>query len=532
MLFKIVLFLMKYLAGSNLLRLATSKLGIAIEAILLGALCSASIAPLQIWPCLVIGLVFFMMLLCVIKTKKGIFYTTILFFASYSTVSLNWLNFVMEDFGKLPFWLSHFVVLVFSIFYIALPYAVFNVIAFAFTKKRTESYLCFFVPIAFILGDFYVTYVLTGFPWIIPGYACIEGPLKNFAPFLGVKGISALVYIMSAAIALTALRKFLYLPIAAVILCIGLMTEGITFTQKRDPLEVLMVQGNIEQAVRNNGSKSFEVFSTYWDKTEQNKDGFDVVIWPESAIPVVYQFQKDFLDDLNTAFVDSKQVLITGIFSMDEEQNKIYNSMMTFGEDKTIDEKKIYNKRALVPFGEIIPFASLLRPLGSIFDIPNSSFSYGDAKQDPIKVKGLNFIPAICYEAIFPSLIRGMDSLDTSGIIMLSNDSWFGPTKAPMQHLNIARMRTLELQKPMLRATNSGITAYIGENGKVLKTIEENKLACLKTKFYPVKGQTLYSKFGEIGISILILIWLALGLYSRFKKQDLIEEQMNKLIRP
>ena len=111
MLFKIVLFLMKYLAGSNLLRLATSKLGIAIEAILLGALCSASIAPLQIWPCLVIGLVFFMMLLCVIKTKKGIFYTTILFFASYSTVSLNWLNFVMEDFGKLPFWLSHFVVL-------------------------------------------------------------------------------------------------------------------------------------------------------------------------------------------------------------------------------------------------------------------------------------------------------------------------------------------------------------------------------------------------------------------------------------
>lgn len=532
MLFKIVLFLMKYLAGSNLLRLATSKAGIAIEAILLGALCSASIAPLQIWPCLVIGLVFFMMLLCVIKTKKGIFYTTILFFASYSTVSLNWLNFVMEDFGKLPFWLSHFVVLVFSIFYIALPYAVFNVIAFAFSKKRKESYLCFFVPIAFILGDFYVTYVLTGFPWIILGYACIEGPLKNFAPFLGVKGISALVYIMSAAIALTALRKFLYLPIAAVILCIGLMTEGITFTQKQEPIEVLMVQGNIEQAVRNNGSKAFEVFSTYWDKTEQNKDGFDVVIWPESAIPVVYQFQKDFLGDLNTAFVDSKQVLVTGIFSMDEEQNKIYNSMMTFGEDKTIDEKKIYNKRALVPFGEIIPFASLLRPLGSIFDIPNSSFSYGDAKQDPIKVKGLNFIPAICYEAIFPNLIRGMDSLDTSGIIMLSNDSWFGPTKAPMQHLNIARMRTLELQKPMLRATNSGITAYIGENGKVLRTIEENKLACLKTKFYPVRGQTLYSKFGELGISILILIWLALGLYSRFKKQDLIEEQMNKLIRP
>ena len=206
--------------------------------------------------------------------------------------------------------------------------------------------------------------------------------------------------------------------------------------------------------------------------------------------------------------------------------------MMTFGEDKTIDEKKIYNKRALVPFGEIIPFASLLRPLGSIFDIPNSSFSYGDAKQDPIKVKGLNFIPAICYEAIFPNLIRGMDGIDTAGIIMLSNDSWFGPTKAPMQHLNIARMRTLELQKPMLRATNSGITAYISENGKVLKTIEENKLACLKTKFYPVKGQTLYSKFGEIGISILVLIWLALGLYSRFKKQDLIEEQMNKLIRP
>ena len=92
---------------------------------------------------------------CIIP--EGLSYERTAFEDDILVIHFNILNFVMEDFGKLPFWLSHFVVLVFSIFYIALPYAVFNVIAFAFSKKRTESYLCFFVPIAFILGDFYVT---------------------------------------------------------------------------------------------------------------------------------------------------------------------------------------------------------------------------------------------------------------------------------------------------------------------------------------------------------------------------------------
>ncbi len=125
-----------------------------------------------------------------------------------------------------------------------------------------------------------------------------------------------------------------------------------------------------------------------------------------------------------------------------------------------------------------------------------------------------------------------MDSAETNGIIMVSNDSWFGPTQAPEQHLNIARMRAMELQKPMLRCTNSGITAYIDENGKVVDRLPSDQEGVLTVQFAPVKGQTFYSKYGTFTLFIIMLILLGFGIYGLKKKDDASKETLNKLIRP
>ncbi|MDY6471159.1 MAG: apolipoprotein N-acyltransferase, partial [Succinivibrio dextrinosolvens] len=191
-----------------------------------------------------------------------------------------------------------------------------------------------------------------------------------------------------------------------------------------------------------------------------------------------------------------------------------------------------YQKRKLVPFGEFVPFEDILRPLGSIFVIPNSSFSYGPDEQLPITINNHKFIPAICYEAIFPEVISSMDSEQTNGIIMVSNDSWFGPTQAPQQHLNIARMRAMELQKPMLRCTNSGITAYIDENGKVVDRLPQDQEGVLTVQFSPVKGQTFYSKYGTQTLFLILLILLFLGIRGLRQKDDPTKETMSKLVRP
>lgn len=530
--FKIILFLMNALDGSRLLNLVNSKWGGAVCTLVLGALLSCALAPFEIWPAAVLAYAFMMMLLTAAKSKKKIFFTTLIFYASYSTVSLTWLNFVMEGFGELSFWLSNLVIVLFSFFYIALPYSVLNTLAFYLARGRTAVFLICFMPVAFILGDFFTGWFLTGFPWLYPGYSCVDGPLKNFAPFIGVRGISAMIYIMSGAIALTALRRFLFLPIAAVILLLGIFLEGISFVTPLKSIDVTMVQGNIEQQVRNDGSRTNEVVATYWDLTKNKIEKDRLIIWPESALPFALEYGTSLVEDLNSAFKEKGSALITGILSTPDAGIHAYNSIIALGETDDVLSIKPYNKRELVPFGEIVPFADLLRPLGSIFVIPNSSFSYGDAVQDPVKVMGLQFTPAICYEAIFPETVKAMDSDRTNAIVMLSNDSWFGPTKAPVQHLNIARMRSLELQKPMLRDTNSGITAYINQFGKVEKVMPTDVASSVDFTFTPVKGQSLYSKFGNSGVLIIIALLIILGILGIVRKPDEIQEQMNKLIRP
>lgn len=114
---------------------------------------------------------------------------------------------------------------------------------------------------------------------------------------------------------------------------------------------------------------------------------------------------------------------------------------------------------------------------------------------------------------------------------MLSVDSWFGPTKGPVQHLNIARMRAMELQKPMLRVTNSGISAYIDERGNIVDKLPSDVSDVLKTTFYPVKGQTLYSKFGNLFTYILCVILLTMGVASIIRKDDPNAEIIEKMVR-
>lgn len=530
--FKIILFLMNALDGSRLLSIVNSKWGGALCALVLGVLLSCALAPFEIWPAAVLAYSFLMMLLSAAKSKKKVFFTTLIFYASYATVSLSWLNFVMEGFGELPAVLSNFVIIVFSIFYIALPYSVLNTIAFYLSKGRTAVFLICFMPVAFTAGDFFTGWFLSGFPWLYPGYSCVDGPLKNYAPFIGVRGICALIYIMSGAIALTALRRFLFLPVAAVILLLGIFLEGISFVTPLKNIEVTMVQGNIEQQVRNDGSKTREVVATYWDLTKDKIEKDRLVIWPESALPFALEYGTALVEDLNNAFKDKESTLITGILSTPDAGLHAYNSIIALGETDDVLSITPYNKRELVPFGEIVPFAKLLRPLGSIFVIPNSSFSYGNMVQEPVRVKGLQFTPAICYEAIFPETVKAMDSDKTNAIVMLSNDSWFGPTKAPVQHLNIARMRSLELQKPMLRDTNSGITAYINQSGKVEKIMPSDVAGSVDFTFTPVAGQSPYSSFGNYGVLIIIALLVMFGIYGLVRKPDQIQEQMNKLIRP
>ncbi|MBO6258486.1 MAG: apolipoprotein N-acyltransferase [Succinivibrio sp.] len=532
MLQKIVVFLMVVLDGARLKTLALSKPGIAVCAVALGLTATFGFAPYFYWPVTFGTLVLMNILLASVKSKKAVFFATLLYFTSLNTVTLFWLDFVMEGFGGMPLWASLGVLLLFCTFYLSLPYAIFNVIAYRICRGKIVPLLCCFIPIGYTLADYVVSYLLTGFPWMLLGYTCMQGPFSSFAPLLGVRGVTLLLVLCAGAVSLGALRRFLFLPPAALIILGGILLTDISYTKAMEAHNAALVQGNIKQEIRFDPEKINSIIATYWDLTKPQLGRHQLVVWPEAAIPLLFETARPLVDDLNTVAFDQGAQLIVGMQRHNRQLGETYNSIFKLGDSKDPQFYPVYDKQHLVPFGEFVPFKEYLRPLGKMFNIPMSDFSSSEENAHVFECGDLKLIPAICYESIFPELISRLDTEQTNAILMVSNDAWFGTTRGPLQHLAIARMRSMELQKPMLRVTNNGYTVLIDSLGKIKASLPQNEQGVLECDYYPTTGQTPYSRFGSSGVVLILLTLFIFGIYSIRHKKNAQKEAVEHLVRP
>ncbi len=527
MLSKLVYHLVSFLYGGTLINFCLSKFGRTLCALVLGCVACFGFAPYELWIVTMGAMVLLMILLSGLKSKGAVFYTSYIFFVSYLCASAHWMNYVMHGFAQMPLpvcWL----ILILGMSLVAIQYAFFIMVAFIFARSKKEVFVFFFIPVAIGAADFTSTVLFSGLPWFNFGHTVFEGPFASFHPLLGVRGTSILMMLCSAAVAMAALRRFLFLPVAAIITFIGVMLAPITYTHEDKALDVAMVQGNIAQEIRLNSQTAAQSLGTYWDATRDLLGKHELVIWPEAALPFYLNDAIDVIKDLNLAASDKKSALVLGILRRND--NNRYNSLVALGDlgDKGV---QIYDKRHLVPFGEFVPFDSILRPLGHVFDLPMSSFSPSQITPAPIEIKKTKLIPIICYEAIFPEDAQVMDSSDVGALLMISNNSWFGDTKGPLQLFNITRIRALELQKPMLHSTTNGVTALIDFNGKY-QSAKRDEFQILEGSIKTRTGQTPYSKIGPWGALILMLILLALGIAKRLMKVDERAESFKNLVRP
>lgn len=395
--------------------------------------------------------------------------------------------------------------------------------------------LCF-LPLALIGADFIIGWLFTGFPWMYLGYGLLDGPFSAYAPLVGVRGLSFLFFICAGALALAVERSYVYLPIAGVLFLIALFTQGISYVKDLAPVTMAGIQGNIAQAIKWDPRNTLPTIDKYLDLTHPLIGHNDLIIWPESALPVFIGQVEPLMADLNSYAYERHSPILVGIQRYEPPRTS-FNSIFLLGQASDLTAAQVYDKRALVPFGEVIPLESQLRKLGPLFNFPMSSFTKGAYDQAQLKLnqvseRTLNFVPAICYESIFPELIAAMADESTNGIIMVSNDSWYGDTRGPQEHLAIARMRALELQKPMMRVTNSGITAYIDAQGKLVKRLPQNVDGVLQVEFVPTQGQTPYGRFGNLPLYILMVVTALLGLTLRRRDITVEQESLSTLIRP
>jgi apolipoprotein N-acyltransferase len=271
------------------------------------------------------------------------------------------------------------------------------------------------------------------------------------------------------------------------------------------PLTVGIVQANIPQELKWQRQYYEPSLALYESMTEPLL-GRDIVLWPESAIPNYYQRAQQFLEPLAQRSREQGTALITGIPWRREGSEAYFNSIVAIGEGSGV-----YHKQRLVPFGEYIPLGHWLRGLIDFFDLPMSAFTPGAANQAPLLAHDFRLSPFICYEIVYPELVRNY-ARQADLMITISNDSWFGASIGPLQHLQMARMRALENGRYLIRATNNGISAIIDERGKLVVSSPQFERLNLTGEAQVMLGATPFSRIGSSPIVILCFLLLALVL--------------------
>ncbi|WP_235906691.1 apolipoprotein N-acyltransferase [Pseudomonas saliphila] len=342
-----------------------------------------------------------------------------------------------------------------------------------------------------IATEMFRGWFLTGFPWLYHGYAHTDTWLAGWAPIGGV-WLVGLVSVLSACLlsetrTWTTLRPAALAGISLAAIWLGgwLLTAVDWTSPAGEPLTVALIQADIAQSRKWDPEHIDHTLATYRDMSYA-QGPVDLIVWPETAVPVLQSQALPFVRGMASNLAEQGTTLITGI-PVDQgqgEQMRIYNGIVVAG-----DEDNQYLKHKLVPFGEYVPLEQWLRGVIAFFDLPMSSFSRGAAEQPPLNAMGHELAPFICYEAVYPDFaarLAGQSQL----LISISNDSWFGKSIGPLQHLQMARMRSIESARWMIRGTNNGVTALIDHKGELRAQIPQFEAQALKGQVQPMEGQT------------------------------------------
>jgi apolipoprotein N-acyltransferase len=485
-----------------------------LAAVFIGALTTFAFAPYELWPIAIISPALLLLLIQQQSTKHALAIGYAWGLGQF-TAGISWVHVSIDNFGGMPKVASLFLMAL-LVGYLAIYSALFawSLNRFFPTTNRGRFFLA--APSLWLIFDWLRGWVMTGFPWLWLGYSQIESPLANFAPIGGVELLTLLVMLSAGAISYGVLtRQWSTLIIPALLLAtgFGLSSAQWTMPDQSNKTKLALIQGNIAQELKWLPSQRWPTIMKYTDLTRENWDA-DIIIWPEAAVPA-FEFEiSSYLSNLDSAAKMNNSAVITGVVNQGEDRN-FYNSILSVGVtsygDYSYDMEKRYHKHHLLPFGEFVPFGEILRPIAPFFNLPMSSFSRGDFVQANIDANGKQMAPALCYEIIFNEQVRQNITDDTDFILTLSNDAWFGHSIGPLQHMEIARMRALELGKPVIRATNNGVTAVTDHMGNITAQVPQFETAVLRTEVSSTTGSTPYRKVGTWPLYIWVLLSLVIG---------------------
>ena len=348
-------------------------------------------------------------------------------------------------------------------------------------------------------------FLFSGFPWGLIGYVWSNTPIAQVSAYVGIYGLTLLTIFTSALAILPKTGRNCVISITLLLSVIGLTWAGGMYRIAQSKLNyslkiVRLAQPNAPQALKWDPDHTPIFFERLLMQTQAEPKP-DLVIWPESALPLPYDFAEDFLAQLSHA-AQGTPVLLGALRIA---KDRYFNSIIYLNSEG--EAKPVYDKHHLVPFGEYLPFEEVLGRMGlsSLAEFAGTGFATGTGPLVFEIAQLGKVLPLICYEAVFPQNVSYAASR-ADVMVQLTNDAWFGNFSGPQQHLVKAQMRSIEQGISLLRIANTGITGMIDPLGRLNQFLPLNETGYVDVSVAKALPQTLYSRFGLWNVVILGVI--------------------------
>ena len=433
-------------------------------------------------------------------SPRRCFLSGLWFGTGFFLAGVSWVYVSMSEFGGMPWPLAGLSTAFFCVFLAVFPATA------GWLQARVPAPIavrvCLLVPAAWTLFEWLRGVIFTGFPWIAVGYASVGWPLQGYAPLGGVYLLTFLTLALSGMAWLVFRRMH---RIAAAFAFVAILGGGKALmsvewsTPEGSPVEVSLLQGNVAQEMKFRPERYATILETYARLADASTAR--LIVLPETAVPNwLDQVDPNYLSQLAGVARRNGGDLLLGV-AYREPPRSYYNSVVSLGTARP----QLYHKHHLVPFGEFVPpgFDWVMSRLA----IPMSNFSRGRLGPPPLEVAGQRVAVNICYEDVFGDEIASRLP-EATLLVNVSNVAWFGDSLAPAQHLQMARLRAVETGRMHLTATNTGITAAIDRDGRVIARLPKYEEGRLDVRAQGYSGTTPYAQFRDWAILALCLALL------------------------
>ena len=439
----------------------------------------------------------------------------------YFAGTVYWTSTVVATYGDLATPVALFAMLL-----LALYLAIFPGLTALITSRlinRAGAAALFFAPAAWVATEFCRGYLFGGFPWVPLGNSQVTVlPVAQLASVLGVYGLSALVAFINASVAFALLARgrsrAVTIAVAAMLLISVAMWGALriadgSLTRQGEPLRVGLVQPNIEQSAKWDPREARRIFTTHIAMTRDLvRRGAEYVLWPESSTPFMFEEDaqgeaalRDLARELHIPILFGSDQLVRGT------NPRMFNAAFLIAPSGATTA--VYRKIHLVPFGEFIPFKRWLYFVSPLVD---SLAEFAPGTQMVMLPIGSHLTStAICYEVVYPGLIREAVNNGSELLTTITNDGWYGYSSAPYQHFAMASMRAIEQGRYLARAANTGISGIVDPYGRVVQQSAIFEQVGIMQQVRLLKSRTLYSVFGDaiayISIALIAAAFITVG---------------------